>query len=92
MNAEGVIPLLVGESVYSYILCMTVKEDYVKTETGRSRSGERSARTQPKTIDIITEKSSTGKIGSYDIRTVDSDRFKAATKAANTALRHSKEK
>ena len=64
----------------------------MKTETGRSRSGERSARTQPKTIDIITEKSSTGKIGSYDIRTIDSDRFKAATEAANTALRHSKEK
>ena len=37
-------------------------------------------------VTIISDKKSSGKVGSYEVRTVDSVRFKAAKKAANTAL------
>ena len=53
-----------------------------KFVTGRdARSGQ--------FITVITDKKSKGKIGSYSVRTVDSKRFKAATRSANTVLRES---
>ena len=42
-----------------------------------------------KFVTVITDKKSGGKIGSYSVRTVDSKRFMAATRSANTVLRES---
>jgi len=40
-----------------------------------------------KFVTVITQKRSTGKVGSYEVRTVDTGRFRSAMKAANTVLR-----
>lgn len=60
-----------------------VQRKYLRRdEKGRITDGD-----HDKTVTVITPKKASGHVGSYEIRTVDSDRFKIAKQAASSILK-----
>ena len=77
-----------GTPSQSASVCRKDHDMTKKVKVGRDTGSGRFVTVPTKDMpNVVTERGYTGKIGSYSVRRVDDDRFRSATRAANTALK-----